>query len=180
MELLRTSSTDCTRVRSRPASAKRWRLGLAALVAIALGTVATVHAHHSFPGSYRPDRLISVRGTVAEFHYRNPHILIVLDEVDESGGLRTGTDGQPLRWTAGTLRQRVATRRHFRRDSLRPGRFIAIRGWASRLKGVRTMGVSEIIRESGHVFVCREEIGVGRVEGAAPYPSTIPSSRSAK
>jgi hypothetical protein len=57
-------------------------LVLLAGVAIAL---TAVHAHHSLSGVYDSSRETKVEGTVAEFHFVNPHPFILV-EVQQEGG----------------------------------------------------------------------------------------------
>lgn len=60
-----------------------------ALVAAA----ATLSAHHSWPVSN--DRLVTVRGTVIEFLWANPHPMIQLDVRTESGQVERWRVGGP-------------------------------------------------------------------------------------
>lgn len=151
------------------------RLSLAALAALAAAMPPSAPGHHSFRGEYDPSRPIAVRGAVAEFHYVNPHVLIVIDEIDADGSPRLDAQGKPIRWTAETNAVGPMRRRNFTRDSLRPGQIITIRGWASRRSGVRKMGIGRIVQESGHVFIIRNGLRYAdRVRDAAPYPGRIP------
>ena len=152
------------------------RLGLAALAALAVAMPPSAPGHHSFRGEYDPNRPIAVRGAVVEFHYMNPHILIVIDEIGDGDRPRLDAEGQPIRWTAETHAVGPMRRRNFRSDSLRPGQIITIRGWVSRRSGVREMGVGRIVQESGHEFIVRDGLRyVDRVRDAAPYPGRIPA-----
>jgi hypothetical protein len=61
---------------------------LTVLVFVVLSLVAAVaplSAHHSWPVSY--DRLVTVKGTVIEFKWANPHPMMTL-EVQTNGGRR--------------------------------------------------------------------------------------------
>lgn len=152
-------------------------VALAAVLAVAV--TASVHAHHNFASDYDPERMLTVRGTVAEVRYVNPHIGIVIDQIAADGEPLRDATGNPIRWTAETMSVRVAQRRNFTRSSLRIGQVISLRGWLSRKEGVREMGVSAIIQESGHVFFAREHIGGGRRSPPASYPGLVPGSPSA-
>ena len=48
-------------------------------------------AHHSWPVSF--DRLVTVKGTVVEFRWANPHPMMTLDV--------QGNDGRTEKWTVG-------------------------------------------------------------------------------
>lgn len=155
------------------------RLGLALLAALAMGLLHPASGHHSFRGEYDSSRPIAVRGAVVEFHYINPHILIVIDELGEGGRPRLDAQGKPIRWTAETNAIGPMQRRNFTKDSLRPGQTITIRGWASKVSSVRRMGVGRIIQESGHVFIIRNGLRYAdRVRDAPPYPGRIPDPAS--
>lgn len=148
-----------------------------ALVAVlAVAVTASVHAHHNFASDYDPERMLTVRGTVAEIRYVNPHIRIVIDQIAADGEPMKDAEGDPVRWTGETMSVRVARRRNFTRSSLRVGQVISLRGWLSRKEGVREMGVSAIIQESGHVFFAREHIDGGRRSPPASYPGLVPDS----
>lgn len=151
-----------------------------ALVAVlAVAFTASMHAHHNFASDYDPERMLTVRGTVAEIRYVNPHIRIVIDQIAADGEPMRDAKGNPIRWTGETMSVRVAQRRNFTRSSLRIGQVISLRGWLSRKEGVREMGVSAIIQESGHVFFAREHIGGGRRSPPVSYPGVVPGSPSA-
>lgn len=154
----------------------RW-LGLVLLAALAMGMPHAASGHHSFSGEYDASRPVEVRGAVVEFHYMNPHILIVIDEIGEDARPRLDAQGKPVRWTAETNAVGPMRRRNFTKDSLRPGQIITIRGWASKLSGTRRMGVGRIIQESGHVFIIRNGLRYAdRVRDAPPYPGRIPET----
>lgn len=151
------------------------RLGLVLLAALAMGMPHLASGHHSFRGEYDSSRPITVRGAVVEFHYINPHILIVIDEIGEGDRPRLDPQGKPIRWTAETNAVGPMQRRNFTKDSLRSGQIITIRGWAAKRSGLRRMGVGRIIQESGHEFIIRNGLRYAdRVRDAPPYPGRIP------
>lgn len=136
----------------------------------------TIGAHHNFGGVYDPSRMVTLRGAVVEVRYMNPHIRIVIELIDGDGKPLRDARGSAVRWAGETMSIRVAQRRNFTRNSLRPGQVVSLRGWESRNKGAREMGVSQIIQESGHVFVARERIEGGRRVPPAPYPGLLRTS----
>jgi len=63
-----------------------------AFVALMLvSAVMPLSAHHSWPISY--NRLVTVKGTVVEFRWANPHPMMTLDV--------QGTDGRTEQWLIG-------------------------------------------------------------------------------
>ena len=162
-----------------PGRARHWKSPVAVLAVLAVAVTASVHAHHNFASEYDPERLLTVRGTVAEIRYVNPHIRIVIEQITDDGKPLRDNQGNPVRWSGETMSVRVAQRRNFTRSSLQIGQVITLRGWLSRKEGVREMGVSAIIQESGHVFLAREHIRGGRRSPPAPYPGLVPESPAA-
>lgn len=75
---------------SRRCDVKR-RLQVLAFVLATLGGAVSTNAHHSWPVSY--EKLVTVKGTVTEYTWANPHPMIALD-------VRT-PDGKMEKWTVG-------------------------------------------------------------------------------
>ena len=65
----------------------RGRLLLAVIAAGLLFLPALLMAHHS-AAAYESTKQITVTGTVTEFHFVNPHVLIYMTAKDESGTTR--------------------------------------------------------------------------------------------
>ena len=156
--------------------AKARRLTVAGLTLLAIGMSGSAHAHHNFASDFDPDRLLTVRGKVVEVRYVNPHIRIVIEEIEDNGESVRDARGNPVRWTGTSMSVRVARRRNFTASSLQVGQVISLRGWLSRKEGLKEMGVSAIIQESGHLFWARQQIGGGRRSPPAPYPGLVPAS----
>ena len=53
-------------------------------IAVAVATAAPVAAHHSDAG-LDMQSLVTLVGTVVEYNWRNPHVYIVVDSLDEQG-----------------------------------------------------------------------------------------------
>ena len=87
----------------------------------ALGASAASFAHHSFPATYQIDQKITIKGTVIQFMFRNPHSILHVQA--------PGADGKMYRWVvewgaAGALgRSGQVTR-----DVLKPGDEVIIVG----------------------------------------------------
>jgi hypothetical protein len=56
-------------------------------------SVAPLSAHHSWPVSY--DRLVTVKGTVIEFKWANPHPMMTLEVQNKDGGREKWLIGGP-------------------------------------------------------------------------------------
>lgn len=65
-----------------------------ALIALLLISAATpLSAHHSWPVSY--SRLVTVKGTVTEFKWANPHPMMTIDVPTDTGGTQKWLIGGP-------------------------------------------------------------------------------------
>lgn len=94
-----------------------------ALLFAASATTAAV-AHHSFAVFFDPDRAVTVRGTVVDFQFRNPHGLIRIQTVD--------ADGKESVWKAETNSPSILQRRGWAKDTLKAGEVITMEGWPAR------------------------------------------------
>ena len=83
-----------------------------------------VFAHHSFAVFFDEARSVTVRGTVTEFQFRNPHGLIRMKSVDK--------DGKEQVWKAETNSPSILERRGWSKDSLKAGDEVVIDGWPAR------------------------------------------------
>ena len=82
-------------------------------------------SHHGFASHFDPDREAAVEGTVTEYEFINPHVLIHLDVV--------GAQGETEPW----LIESAGVTTFYRQggltsDSLKPGDYVKIRGHPSR------------------------------------------------
>lgn len=70
-------------------------------------------AHHGRGGTYDTKRQVSLKGTVAEVLWRNPHIVIFVDAPDESGKV--------VRWTIEHSNITTLAQQGYGRTTLRAG-----------------------------------------------------------
>jgi len=69
-------------------------LSVSAFVIIALGSVVVpLSAHHSWPVSY--ERLVTVKGTVVEFVWQNPHPMMTIEVQNNEGKAEKWLIGGP-------------------------------------------------------------------------------------
>ena len=81
-------------------------------------------APHSFAAFFDPTKSVTVKGTVTEYRFTNPHGLIAIEV--------TGKDGKVEIWRAETNAPVVLARRGWTRDALKPGDTVTLIGWPSR------------------------------------------------
>jgi hypothetical protein len=115
---------------------------LVALVAATL--TAPVLAHHSFAVHFVADRLITVRGTVEEFTFRNPHGVLMVTA--------KGDDGAEQQWKIETNSPNILRRRGWTETSIKPGDAVTIEGYAAR-DGSNFMRVYRVTYADGRELV---------------------------
>ena len=92
---------------------------LAALcLAIAASSWTPVRAHHSFTAVYRIDQTIEIEGEVAQFQFRNPHVLIHI--------LVPDGHGEKVRWAAEWLNVTQLALSGVSAQTFRPGDEVTI------------------------------------------------------
>lgn len=108
---------------------------------LALAPAAPLFAHHSFAVFFDNDQgIVSVRGTVTEFSFKNPHGLIRINAKDK--------DGKVEEWKAETNSPSILERRGWKKDSLKAGDEIVLEGWRAR-DGRNYMRMRKVTRADG-------------------------------
>jgi hypothetical protein len=126
-----------------------WQLaGFAAVL-----SAATAVAHHSFAVHFVADRLITVRGEVDEFTFRNPHGVLMLTA--------KGDGGVEQRWKIETNSPSILRRRGWTETSIRAGDVVAVEGYPAR-DGSNFMRVYRVTYDDGRELV-----------GQRPDPSVV-------
>ncbi len=124
------------------------RAGTALALSILFGSV--VFAHHSQSGFETPDKAISMKGTVVEFRWRNPHILVFWDAKDDSGKV--------VRWVGELGSTATASASGLTKDSLKQGDEITISAIPSRA-GTPQAIIGKLVKD-GTVLVGRAPTAV--------------------
>jgi hypothetical protein len=101
-------------------------------------------AHHSFAVHFVADRLITVSGVVDEFHFTNPHGVLLFTVTDEAGN--------KVAWRAETNSPNVLRRRGWKVTSLKPGDQVTVEGYPARDDG-NYMRISRVILPDGSELV---------------------------
>ena len=108
-----------------------------------LGVLAAVPAvaHHSFAVFFDNEQgVVSVRGVVTQFSFKNPHGVIRLDV--------KGKDGKVEEWKAETNSPSILERRGWKKDSIKIGEEIVLEGWRAR-DGANYMRMRKVTRADG-------------------------------
>jgi len=107
-----------------------------------------VTAHHSAAVFYNTnDEPISIKGTVAKFNFRNPHAIVELMVINETG--------ETERWTCETSAPSALRRRGWSQEVMQEGNTMTLWGIRAR-DGSNLMRITRAIKEDG------TEIGVSR------------------
>lgn len=86
-------------------------------LAMLLLACASIQAHHGNT-AYDPDHPITIKGTVTEFVWSNPHCQIYLDVKDAKG--------KTVGWSVESQSPGILRRNGWTRDSIKPGDLIAV------------------------------------------------------
>lgn len=90
-----------------------------ALLAGLLLSSSPVLAHHS-AAEYDMTKIVSVKGTVTQFEWNNPHAYIFLDVKNDKGDIE--------KWSAELAALPMMSRAGWRRDTVKPGDQITVYG----------------------------------------------------
>ena len=111
-----------------------------ALVILGLMSVP-LWAHHSWPVSM--DRLVTVKGTVTEFSWANPHPMITVEV--------PANDGKMEKWTIGGPALNRMTANGWSKTTVKPGDTITVTGGAAK-SGAHTMRCTSVTLADGLVL----------------------------
>ena len=124
----------------------------AGLLALALLVPAIAGAHHSF-AMFDPTQVVSIKGTVKEFQWTNPHSWLQLVVVNDSGVAEE--------WSLEGLSPNVLGRMGWKRNSMAPGDVVTVYFNPTR-DGSHGGNMVKVLRPDGTL------IGGTQQAGAAP------------
>jgi hypothetical protein len=123
--------------------------GIAYVLGTSLGLLVAcgpISAHHG-SSNYDMSKSVSVKGTVTEFSFINPHSAIHLEAKDDKGGAE--------QWLIEADSPNNLARAGWNRDSIKPGDLVTIVG--NRLKdGSKVMRLQKVIFADGKELKPRE------------------------
>jgi hypothetical protein len=117
--------------------------------ALVVGVLAATHvvAHHG-AGVFEPEKKVTVVGTVTDFQFVNPHVLVYMTV--------KGDDGKELQWggelTSPNRLARDARAVKWHKEILKPGDRITITGHPAR-NGAPMMDILKIVDGQGTVLI---------------------------
>jgi hypothetical protein len=118
------------------------RRSLFCFLALAAGVIflwTPIYAHHS-TAEYDMTTLSSVKGTVTEFEWSNPHAYIHIDVVNDKG--------KPEKWTAELASLGMLSRVNWKRDTVKPGDEVTLVGNRAK-SGTNYMRLNKIVFANG-------------------------------
>jgi hypothetical protein len=105
-----------------------------------------VLAHHS-SAEYDMGKNVTVKGTVTQFDWNNPHVYIYLESKDDNGNVQ--------KWSAELGALSTLARNNWRRDTVKPGDSITVFGNPAK-DGRLLMRLQKVVLPNG------QELGAGR------------------
>jgi hypothetical protein len=124
------------------------RFGTLCGIALAgLGLAAPVSAHHG-AALYEPEKTVSITGSVTEFQFVNPHVLVYVNVKDK--------DGKEVKWggelTSPNRLARMGGPVKWHKDILKPGDKITMTGRPAR-NGAPAMVITQIVDAHGQALL---------------------------
>jgi Family of unknown function (DUF6152) len=118
------------------------RISLTCLCVMLIGVTATSpsYAHHSFPATYIVDEQITIKGTVVQFLFRNPHSFVHILAPDKNGVMQRWA----VEWGAGG----ALSRENVGHDVLKPGDKVEVTGNPGRNPADHRIRMRSILRPS--------------------------------
>ena len=118
---------------------KNWLLATSAGIAVLLMVAAPILAHHG-TAAYDTTKLTTVKGTVTDFQFNNPHVMISVEAKDDKGKVEM--------WTSEANSPNVLTRHGWERDIIKKGDQITIIGYRPK-NGAKTLRLQKVVLANG-------------------------------
>jgi len=118
---------------------KNWLLATFAGIAVLLMVAAPIFGHHG-TAAYDTTKLTTVKGTVTDFQFNNPHVMISVETKDDKGNVEM--------WTSEANSPNVLTRHGWDRDIIKKGDQITIIGYRPK-NGVKTLRLQMVVLSNG-------------------------------
>ena len=118
---------------------KSKRMASFALI-VGLMTLASVAFAHHGTANYDTSKTVTVKGTVSDFQFINPHVLISMDGKDESGKVE--------KWQGELTSPNRLSRAGWTKSSVKPGDTLTISGYPAK-SGSPEIWIQKVVLASG-------------------------------
>ena len=122
---------------------KQWgvkRLAHVALVAVALAMSGLVWAHHG-TAAFDTNQMVTVKGTVTDFVYLNPHVQVYFQCKNDKGEMQ--------QWQGELTAPNKLNRAGWTKHTLKPGDEITVSGYQLK-SGAHTLWIRKLIGPDGN------------------------------
>ena len=118
---------------------KNKRFSVLAVAAGLLLAAAPVFAHHGV-GLFEQDRSISIKGTITQFDFVNPHVEIYFEAKDDKGNV--------TKWMAESGSPNLMRRSGWNKTTLKPGEEVTFVGRPGK-NGAKAIRLLKVVRPNG-------------------------------
>ena len=118
---------------------ENWTFKLFAAFAVLTVVAVPIFAHHG-TSAYDTTKLTTVKGTVTDFQFNNPHVIISVESKDDKGKVEL--------WICEANSPNVLTRHGWDRDIIKKGDQITIIGNRPK-NGAKTMRLQKVVLSNG-------------------------------
>ena len=118
---------------------KNRRLAIFALLVGLLAIASVTFAHHG-TANYDTSKTVTVKGSVTDFQFINPHVLISMDGQDEGG--------KTQKWQGELTSPNRLSRAGWTKSSIKPGDTITISGYPSK-SGSPEIWIQKVVTADG-------------------------------
>jgi DNA/RNA endonuclease YhcR with UshA esterase domain len=115
-------------------------VALSVLTAAVLLCGGRSDAHHSFAATYYVDQVITIKGSVTEFLFRNPHSFLKVQAPDDKGQIQIWA----VEWAGGVQLSQA----NVAKDTLKPGDLVEVSGNPGRNPAEHRIRIKSISRSS--------------------------------
>ncbi len=120
------------------------RFGLLILLTIGMLLARAAQGHHSFTAEFVADKTATLKGTITQVWFRNPHVRYLMVVVNEDGEEETwDARGSPVVWLA---------RKGWKKDTIQVGDTVEMYGYLGR-DGIKMLSIMTITLADGTVLV---------------------------